>query len=1735
MSRQLREAREKLEKYHQEVAALILVRQNPATGLIPASVSISSHGDYRDAWVRDNVYSILAVWGLALAYRRIDDDEGRAYELEHATIKCMRGLLSSMMRQADKVELFKNTQALEHALHAKYNTSNGSTVVGDREWGHLQIDATSIFVLMLAQMTSSGLHIIFTIDEVHFVQNLVFYIERAYRTPDYGIWERGNKTNHGQPELNCSSIGMVVAALQAINGINLFGSRGGPLSVIHVLPDEITRNHTTLHSALPRESASKEVDSALLAVISYPAFAVTDPKLVERTRNEIIKKLGGRYGCKRFLRDGHQTVLENSSRLHYEPHELKVFEGIESEWPLFFTYLILDGLFRGDMEQVEYYRAILDPILVDSSDIPEYSREYHFEHQNDAPRTRGRTVSFSKTLPPENLRLVPELYIVPHESIDAERANPGSQNRVPNANVPLVWAQSLYILGNLIYDGLLSVADIDPLNRRLLSNTPRQDLDTVVQLVFLSETTELQSKLRMYGLETQTLANCEPITISSPSALCDAMQVLGENQKLKLSGRPKRPMGTLSTCKIYRCQGQLYAFLPHFMDREEFYLVSDNDYLVSLFVQELSFVKNHWFSSGRPTMVVMLTNQMLGDVARSSNPEMHTPLEKLDLSRTKQKLLHFMMSLRSSGVCNGVRVRIGRLSEMISTSCIESLDFLVDSENADYEDWEGVLRGHRSLKMDEYALHLGRPAGGSRDNTAGAMWSSGVTDPSTRKHMCMLRKFATSPHSPISGKSALASPLFDNTADFGDFLLQEHREDEPSKLSDVARTIADGHGMPSLPTHASRRPVEPTSSVAGEISQNTTPSISTTVDTVNMPPEGKSTLTADDASASGLPFPGADLLALVLGDDSQLGAASDLLLISANLHDQADLLHYLYSCRGIDYQVRDLCSVAILLEEVYVKAMHMKQWSVVRQTAGLMHKSVNSLTSNLSDLLVRQKPVTVGFGTLEYFIDGPKNPAALAEIIYKHCSNDVREAPLIQEIVTYLGSFIRGSPHLFDGIMRIRTHFFVIAMREEISRVQNCDEEEAVEILMQLSPFEMKSLMDQVLTARDKVNLLSCDYTTSPGVATGGALSRAAHMYSGNTHFGLGGSEAMPSVSKVATPVGKDSGVNGINANDSAGMLEKELESQSEMCIPATFANILKIRAQSGGFQAGNFAKIDMFKDTHENHLPLAMGRGLNVAVFDHLDGSVLHIAHYDTCASTSDSDAFARDIEQLAGGAIVVAVAKDDFVSSLTETAKNACEMLGSTKIRHALYRDSWCLIAQKGGVGVATLNNSSAGDDQDSEHVMPTPVEFHRAAHLGPTETVEMEFNLLANRSLLKAMHLAQDNANVSVGGTTVINSNSSSSSSSSSAVTGGTPLSSNAATIASTSSSTGVMSPRHPISIPSVTIGSSGDVSSSSQSFMPCGGKWLRRRKNDGALNRVPRDFYPKVWKLLDKTLGIAIGRAFLPREPVVSEMTPEELNFALRIEALYDNIRDPAERQIAVELIVVISRIGESHAEMKLLPGRIDILKIVRMAVAKFWDRWIAEFGNDAGATPAHNDANLIKRPPLSVLDQMAYSVASSFDGVAGVIESRPLKLQFPKSDRAELLGLGRRPAQEPTTNSGGVAGSSVNPADIASVETSGSKPDASVPDSHSEKGPLARAKLETGTPLASSSPQLSLYANLEHMHATPTTPSTPSLLFEKNERLARRLFFDLPQNGPDGTLFYLAAVCLETLVDPKLIG
>lgn len=613
-----------MDGYARLVQETILCHQNPVTGLLPASAQ------KKDAWVRDNVYSVLSVWGLGMAYRKNadrDEDKAKAYELEQSVVKLMQGLLQCMMRQVDKVEKFKHTQSTKDCLHAKYDTPTCATVVGDDQWGHLQVDATSIYLLMLAQMTASGLRIISNLDEVAFIQNLVFYIEAAYKVADYGMWERGDKTNQGIPELNGSSVGMAKAALEAIDELDLFGAHGGPKSVIHVLPDEVEHCQSILCSMLPRASTSKEIDAGLLSVISFPAFAVEDADLVAVTKSEIINKLQGRYGCCRFIRDGYRCPKEDPSRLHYDPAELKLFENIECEWPVFWTYFILDGIFAEDLVQVQEYREALEGILI-----------------------RGKN----------GIKLVPELYAVPRDKVEEEYSNPHSVDRVAMGQLPHMWGQSLYILGCLLAEGFLAPGEIDPLNRRFSTNFKP---DVVVQVCVLAESDEIQELLSDHGIKVQKMSEVQPIRVMPARILSHIYVRLGNNTKLNLSGRPYRHIGVLGTSKFYEIRNRSYIFTPQFLDHHHFYLALDNQMIVEMLRTELAYLSSCWRMTGRPTLTFPITRSMLVEDGDAVDPCILATLRKLQ-----------------DGYFAGARVQMSDLANVQTTSFHTRLSFL-DEEN----------------------------------------------------------------------------------------------------------------------------------------------------------------------------------------------------------------------------------------------------------------------------------------------------------------------------------------------------------------------------------------------------------------------------------------------------------------------------------------------------------------------------------------------------------------------------------------------------------------------------------------------------------------------------------------------------------------------------------------------------------------------------------------------------------------------------------------------------------------------------------------------------------------------------------------------------------------------------------------------------------------------------------------------------------------------------------------------
>ncbi|NXW51163.1 KPBB kinase, partial [Nyctiprogne leucopyga] len=418
----------------------------------------------------------------------------------------------------------------------------------------------------------------------------------------------------------------------------MFCLQGCSWSVIFVDFDAHNRNRQTLCSLLPRESRSHNTDAALLPCLSYPAFALDDEVLFSQTLDKIIRKLKGKYGFKRFLRDGYRTALEDKTRRYYKPAEIKLFDGIECEFPLFFIFMIIDGVFRGNPAQVKEYQDLLDPLLQHTS---------------------------------EGCPVVPKYYYVPADFVELEKKNPGSQKRFPSNSGRdgrfFLWGQAVYIIAKLLADKLVSPKDIDPIGRYVapqdqrnvsmrFSNQGPLENDLVVHVALIAESQRLQVFLNTYGIQTQTPQQVEPIQIWAQKELVKAYFHLGVNDKLGLSGRPDRPIGCLGTSKIYRILGKTVVCYSIIFDLSDFYMSQDVMMLIDDIKNALQFIKQYWKMHGRPLFVVLIRE----DNIRGSrfNP-----------------ILDMLAAFRK-GIVGGVKVHVDRVQTLISGAVVEQLDFL---------------------------------------------------------------------------------------------------------------------------------------------------------------------------------------------------------------------------------------------------------------------------------------------------------------------------------------------------------------------------------------------------------------------------------------------------------------------------------------------------------------------------------------------------------------------------------------------------------------------------------------------------------------------------------------------------------------------------------------------------------------------------------------------------------------------------------------------------------------------------------------------------------------------------------------------------------------------------------------------------------------------------------------------------------------------------------------------------
>ncbi|NEQ97288.1 MAG: glycosyl hydrolase family 15, partial [Cyanothece sp. SIO2G6] len=189
---------------------------------------------------------------------------------------------------------------------------------------------------------------------------------------------------------------------------------------------------------------------------------------------------------------------------------------------------------------------------------------------------------------------------------------------------------------------------------------------------------------------------------------------------------------------------------------------------------------------------------------------------------------------------------------------------------------------------------------------------------------------------------------------------------------------------------------------------------------------------------------------------------------STNLYEQIGLLENLARLNGLNFEfvMGDATRVTVreLLTEVYENAAETELWTVIRRAAGLLQKIDMGLSDAVTDIVICQKQISVGKSyTEESLITEPMSHDDIMAKMQQFCSEDVRDLALTQEILIYLSVLLKTNPTLFDGLLTLRVGYLILLITSAIAAEKELSQAEAYEVLMQLSPFDVKSRLLQVL------------------------------------------------------------------------------------------------------------------------------------------------------------------------------------------------------------------------------------------------------------------------------------------------------------------------------------------------------------------------------------------------------------------------------------------------------------------------------------------------------------------------------------------------------------------------------------------------------------------------------------------------------------------------------------------------
>ncbi|NXT96358.1 KPB1 kinase, partial [Anhinga rufa] len=617
--------------------------------------------------------------------------------------------------------------------------------------------------------------------------------------------------------------------------------------------------------------------------------------------------------------------------------------------------------------------------------------------------------------------------------VDEEYRNPHTVDRIPMGKLPLMWGQSLYILGCLMAEGFLAPGEIDPLNRRF-ATVPKPDV--VVQVCILAETEGIKAVLRKEDIDVETVADVYPIRVQPARILSHIYARLGRNKQMCLTGRPYRHMGVLGTSKLYNIRKNIFTFTPQFIDQQQFYLALDNKMIVEMLRTDLSYLCSRWRMTGQPTITFPISHTMLDETGSSVHPTVLATLRKLQ-----------------DGYFGGARIQTGKLSEFLTTSCRTHLSFMdpgpegkvfaksyelsIDSfEDLDTEEWlHGLQIAEDADTYDEVAQYL--------------------------DHL-LQRTVPQSNLPPTAQRGGLSR-----------FRAAVHTTRDLMSLASKAKDLhVQNVGMyvPSKIFQASQQSVKLLSSPHQHDVDGKSHALHAEM---NLPRDKDGNV---------------DCKALV----DQLRICPTL----QEQADILYMLHILKGPEwhtGLDSEPGP--TVKELLTELYVRVGDTRQWALIRYISGILKKKVEALDEACTDLLSHQKHLTVGLPPepREKTISAPIPYEELVRLIDEASEKNLSVSILTQEIMVYLAMYIRTQPVLFAEMFRIRIGLIIQVMATELAHSLRCSAGEATENLMNLSPSDMKSLLYHILSGKEfgverSVRSVDSSLTTAISICEVGAV-----------------------------------------------------------------------------------------------------------------------------------------------------------------------------------------------------------------------------------------------------------------------------------------------------------------------------------------------------------------------------------------------------------------------------------------------------------------------------------------------------------------------------------------------------------------------------------------------------------------------------------------------------------------------